>query len=77
MYNYREVVCPYCGHKYIWLNTSEDGNSFYIYINKYTLEECLSSKCPACDKKSIISDASKIGIDINSEDFERITMRGL
>ena len=52
MYNYREVVCPYCGHKYIWLNTSEDGNSFYIYINKYTLEECLSSKCPACDKKA-------------------------
>lgn len=77
MYNYREVICPYCNHKYNWMNAPEDGNSYIIYRNKHTFEGCLSSKCPTCNRKSIVSESSAIGIDIDSEDFIISIVRGL
>ena len=76
-YTYREVICPYCHHKFMWQDSVQEGSSWAEYRNKATSEVCLSAKCPKCSQKMIVSKDSTIGINENSEDFIKTIVRGI
>ena len=50
-YKYREVICPYCHHKFMWQQSVQEGSTWAEYTDKITKEICLSAKCPECSKK--------------------------
>lgn len=76
-YQFREVICPYCHHKFMWQKDVQDGSSWKEYRNKLTNELCLSAKCPVCSNNMIVSSDFITGIDIDSTDFKESIVRGL
>lgn len=76
-YKYREVICPYCVHKFMWEESVQDGCQWIEYTNKKTYEICLSAKCPSCSSKMIVSKDSVFGIKTDSEDYTESVCRGI
>lgn len=76
-YNYREVICPYCQHKFMWQHAVQDGSSWPEYRNQDTNEVCLSAKCPGCSQRMIVSKESVSGIKKESYEYSKIIVRGI
>lgn len=76
-YHFREVICPYCEHKFMWQKDTQERNSWSEYRNKKTGELCLSAKCPTCSNEMIISKNNIVGINIDNNNFITIPYKGI
>lgn len=76
-YYFREIICPYCEHKFMWQKDIQEKYSWFKYRNKKTGEICLSSKCPACSNKMIVSKDNIVGIHIDNSNFIAIPYKGI
>lgn len=78
MYHFKEIICPNCGHQFVWLEYAEKGSSFIVYCRKGMDEELLSTSCPNCKIEMVILNDSHVGVDIRSESIDVAgTVRGL
>ena len=76
-YKYREVICPYCQHKFMWQQSVQEGSTWAEYINKTTSKISISAKCPECSKRMIVSEDSDYGIVEDSEEYIKTICRGI
>ena len=79
MYGYRffEIICPNCGHQFVWLEHS-CGSSYKIYRRQGFDEELESTKCPKCDFEMAVLKNSSTGIDISDPSLEVLAViRGI
>ena len=72
-YEYREVVCPYCEHRFMF-NKGVDGEKYYEYTDKTTGKILSSAICPKCGKTVIAIDKVLEGI---REDDDRVVTHGI
>lgn len=54
MYKYREVICPWCKHRFMW-NQSTISSQWNEYVDEKTGESIgLETSCPMCSEKMIV-----------------------
>ncbi len=74
---YREVVCPFCQHKFMW---DKQGN-FIVETVEYRLKEngkiTKKAKCPKCEKEMLVLEGETDGIYLNDPRIEKFGIRGI
>ena len=73
-YNYREVKCPYCDHKFMW-NKDEYGDNIHLYKLKETGEYLGKAVCPMCNIGMLVIEHELVGIDTDDDRVETVGIR--
>lgn len=77
MYKYRQVQCPKCKHKFLWLE-GPTGNSYCLYRRIGKNEKLHNTTCPKCSLELVVPSDSIEGIDIKDKSVELYaTVRGI
>lgn len=76
MYRYREVVCPFCDHKFMY---NQNGREiiFYEYMDRQTGKYYIDTTCPKCAEKMIVVENELKGYFTDDNRFERSCIRGI
>lgn len=72
-YEFREVICPYCQHRYM-VHKSEGGVRAFEYFDKITGKKIYSSRCTKCKAWHYMLENELEGI---REDDDRVLEKGL
>ena len=73
MNNFVEIVCPNCGHRFVWLEHSWPNCHFY-HRKGYDDEFLESTSCPKCGMEMVVLKEIHSGMDIYDESIERINI---
>ncbi len=73
----REVICPFCDHRFMWLESSESPQPTYYYISKKTNEIAYDTVCPQCGKEMILEPHVLHGAAPGEGKYDRIGIRGI
>lgn len=55
-YKYREVLCPLCEKKFMWLQTMTDGTSLGYYQDLMTGKKARRATCTSCATNLLVFD---------------------
>ncbi len=72
-YEFREIICPYCGHQFMF-RKNEGGVKVFEYIDILTGKTCASTICTECRNIVIAIDKVLEGV---REDDDRIKEQGI
>ena len=75
-YKCREVICPFCKHKFMWMNGAENIVTVEYYL-KENGERLDSASCPKCHNKMIIMENVLEGVTLSDEKIRTICVRGI
>lgn len=75
-YHYREVICPWCSHRFMWQEGS-DTPPIYEYREKTTERILYSAKCPVCEKKMIVLPGEIFAVSLDDDKVKTIPIRGI
>ena len=64
-----ELICPNCGHQFVWLEHSYSSGNI-IYRRKGHDEELEGTVCPKCNIKIAVLKESSTGLDISDDSIE-------
>ena len=69
VYKYREVICPWCDHRFMWNRT---GNEFPLHRIrlKETGESLDDTECPKCGSEVVVLDHVMEGLDVDDARIE-------
>ncbi len=77
MTNCREVICPVCEHKFMWMNVTKLPQPTYYYRNRKTDEHMNEAICPQCRQEIIVEKELLVGVIPDEAVYERIGIRGI
>ena len=66
-YKYKEIVCPFCGHRHVWEQPTNKSRKRYQV--KTTREIAGDAKCPKCRRVFAVLDRLVTGIPYDDPRF--------
>ncbi len=73
----REVICPFCDHRFMWLGFLVSPQPTYYYRNKETKEGAYDAVCPQCGEEIILEPHVLLGVAPCEDKYEKIGFRGI
>ncbi|MCR5649730.1 MAG: hypothetical protein K6F86_00940 [Lachnospiraceae bacterium] len=73
----REVICPFCDHRFMWLGSPESPQPTYYYRNRETGEGVYDAVCPECGEEIILEPHVLLGEAPYEDKYEKIGIRGI
>ena len=75
----REVVCPFCNHRFMWLGdiVSVTPPPTYYYKHKETGEYAPDTTCPVCGEEIIIEPNVLLGVAPCEGKYKTEGLRGI
>lgn len=76
-YKYREVICPWCDHKFMWQEDGGEGPVICEYEDKETGKYYAATKCPKCSEEMVVLNHILQGIDTEDPRLIKHVFRGI
>lgn len=73
----REVICPVCDHRFMWIDAVASPQPTYYYRNRRTGERVDEAVCPRCSREFIIEKQLVTGVVPDETIYERVGIRGI
>ena len=73
----REVICPFCNHRFMWVGSLVSPQPTYYYVSKKTKEDAYDTVCPQCGEEIILEPHVLLGVAPGEGRYDRIGIRGI
>ena len=73
----REVICPLCDHRFMWLDAVTSPQPTYYYRNRKTGERVDDVVCPKCCGVFAVEKQLITGVILDEVLYERVGIRGI
>ena len=73
----REVICPFCDHRFMWMGSLVSPQPTYYYVSKKTKEDVYDTVCPQCGEEIILEPHVLLGVAPGEGRYDRIGIRGI